>query len=1188
MKTLSHIRHWSRMRPALTLAFAVALFCLSSLAQAAYYLHSTTTFNWVPSTGFTPASWTNAAQCSGSGAPGDDDITAPIPLGFTFNFGGTAYTSVRIMSNGRLQFNNTFCGYGTQNVGPPRTYPYPYPNNNLVRTMRVYGADLDPSSGGTVSYATLGSGNNHRFVVSFDNVPEWNAAGSYFNLQIILYENGEFVYQFGPSSNPSRGTAQIGWELSTADYDLVSYSNIGALNGTAIRFYTPPPIAYYAMDTFKWNGSAGEVIDGSGKGHNGTAIGRAQTTPRGQVCRGGDIPQHNQKTDTNAIDTGINVGTDIGPQGSIDFWYKSDPNTKPNEDLVLFDASTCGGGGPCHYFFMDLYRGSLGFMVQDSNGRNVGVYTANNTIPGNSWVHIAATWDLPNRRLQLYVNGALARSVTNSQLASQLAPTDTLYLGDNRTGGAAAYYGLGVDSASGVLDEARIYNSVIGATQVNADMNSTHPCTTGQINHFLILHSGTGLTCTPATVTVQACADASAACTNLYTGSVTVNLSPSGPNTHWTSGSTQTFSGGGTSLSFHQTSPATVSLGVSGSTPAAQAPTQCLDTSTGSTSCNMTFFDSGFVYSIPSPQVAAATSAPITISAVRKDNTSQACVPAFANRTASVSFWSSYVTPASGTLPVTLNNGSNNFVLGTAAPGTAVPISFDANGQSTFTVNYPDAGLLSLNSQFSGSGDEAGLTMTGTASWVSVPARLEVTSPDANADCIPAAPACSKFVAAGQPFRLRVRALNANNAVTPNFQDNNVQLSSTLIAPSGGSAGNLGVSTVAISPTDQGSHTLANQSLSEVGVFTITAEDRNYFSTFIGSAGYPGYPTGTSANIGRFYPDHFCVDTPALFNRTDPATRAACTNSFSYLGELFTSTLSLRAQPMGAACTGPAVTRNYTGAWSKFSAPFSDNYTLPAEAGKWNYAAVNAPGGTPLDLSARLANDAASCTPASGQFTNGSISLSCRLKVLRQGSSPAYTPEAPLTAVHLGINPLDTDGVGLLPADKTLNIGATGYADVGSTRLYFGRLFADNAYGSEQLPLAMWARTQYCASVSGGQCAAWTDNNADTCSLFSVLPPTDTALGNTAANDGSGYYLRPNPAAPNSYDFSASGGSLYAPDSLGHSAGWQLWYTVPGGSGGNYTIPFANHPYLTTQPGTASFGQYRGDDRIIYWREINQ
>ncbi len=207
-------------------------------AIAATYISTPTTFTWVDPADHTPAVWSGLTQCSGGGAPTDDDITAPIPIGFTFDFGGVNYTAVRIMSNGRLQFNNNFCGYGTQTINP-RTYPYPIPTSNLVRTLRVYGNDLDPAIGGSVTYATLGTAPNREFVVTFTNVPEWdawNAPGSFFNLQVILYENGDFVYQFGPSNNPSGGKAQIGWELTTGDYALISFSNIGALNGTAIRF----------------------------------------------------------------------------------------------------------------------------------------------------------------------------------------------------------------------------------------------------------------------------------------------------------------------------------------------------------------------------------------------------------------------------------------------------------------------------------------------------------------------------------------------------------------------------------------------------------------------------------------------------------------------------------------------------------------------------------------------------------------------------------------------------------------------------------------------------------------------------------------------------------------------------------------------------------------------------------------
>ena len=209
------------------------------LAQT--YVNAPTTFSWVATTGHTPVVWTGApggpaAACTGGSSAIDDDISEELPLGFTFQFGATNYTTVRIMSNGRLQFNNTYCGNGTA-VTTPRSYPLPFPNSNLNRVLRIYGNDLDPSLGGTVTHATAGTAPNRQFVVTWSNVPEWNAAGSFFNLQVIVRESGDFIYQYGSSNNTTGGAGQIGWQLSTTDYAVVSYTTIGALANTARRYY---------------------------------------------------------------------------------------------------------------------------------------------------------------------------------------------------------------------------------------------------------------------------------------------------------------------------------------------------------------------------------------------------------------------------------------------------------------------------------------------------------------------------------------------------------------------------------------------------------------------------------------------------------------------------------------------------------------------------------------------------------------------------------------------------------------------------------------------------------------------------------------------------------------------------------------------------------------------------------------
>jgi choice-of-anchor C domain-containing protein len=248
----------------ITLLLLIVLSMMPAAVRAQTYSAGSTPYAWVSTSGHSTASW--GGGCSGGMASGDDDITAELPLGFTFTFGSTNYTTVRIMSNGRLQFANTFC----------QTYTGPnIPNSNLNRTLRIYGEDLDPSAGGSVTYKSLGSAPNRQFVVTWTDVPEWNRPGSFFNLQVVLHEGGDFVYQFGSSGGHSGSKRQIGWQLTTTDYGLYSsFTNIGALAGTALRWSRPnKTISGTVYEDPNYGGGAGRSLAASaGSGLAGARV----------------------------------------------------------------------------------------------------------------------------------------------------------------------------------------------------------------------------------------------------------------------------------------------------------------------------------------------------------------------------------------------------------------------------------------------------------------------------------------------------------------------------------------------------------------------------------------------------------------------------------------------------------------------------------------------------------------------------------------------------------------------------------------------------------------------------------------------------------------------------------------------------------------------------------------------------
>ncbi|MEK7412582.1 MAG: hypothetical protein AAB263_04600, partial [Planctomycetota bacterium] len=306
------------------------LFLCASAVNAVTYSNAPTTFSWIDPSSHTPVVWSNPTQGTGGcDTGGDDSITALINIGFTFNFGGVNYTQLRIMSNGRVQFNNTYCYAGSANSSATaRTYTLPYPNANLVRTMKVYGADIDTTPNGSgggpgpttcppatcsVRYTVtpLGTAPNRQFVVTWINTPDWGSTGSFYNFQVILNEDGTFIYQYGASNNPDNGKPDIGWEVDTTDYGLYTYTNIGALANTAVRFFIPSAVAEYRMEEASWSG-ANSVLDSSGNNNHGSPVGSAQTVAGGYICRGANIPANTYTATIDAINTGLDVDTAIG------------------------------------------------------------------------------------------------------------------------------------------------------------------------------------------------------------------------------------------------------------------------------------------------------------------------------------------------------------------------------------------------------------------------------------------------------------------------------------------------------------------------------------------------------------------------------------------------------------------------------------------------------------------------------------------------------------------------------------------------------------------------------------------------------------------------------------------------------------------------------------------------------------
>ncbi|MCX0422988.1 MSHA biogenesis protein MshQ [Aeromonas veronii] len=700
-----------------------------------------------------------------------------------------------------------------------------------------------------------------------------------------------------------------------------------------------------------------------------------------------------------------------------------------------------------------------------------------------------------------------------------------------------------------------------------------------QIDHFQLDHSGQPLTCNPETVTVKACADA--ACTTLITDPVTATLSltPTSVSNGWIGGNTVTFSGGSTKVQLRNNTPTAVTIGVSGSTPTTKPFSTTLCKAGAGTpsaaACTLNFADSGFFFDVPDtysnqPQT-------VTIKAIKKSDVTKLCVPGFASQTKSVKFWSSYISPTGN--PYNSQMSVNNSAIG-ASQGAATPLSltFNDQGQSTITVNYPDAGKVQLDASYDGTGSEAGLVMLGADQFVARPVGLCITPPQGV--CAAGDSSCPVFKKAGETFQVDIKAMaweSANdgdicvgNQTTPNFALPNIALGSTLVAPNPGTNATLGITAYSHVAAANSVNTIS-QTVSEVGVFRMTATPPEGSTV---STGYFGYtiPPASSVPVGRF--------VPWDFNLLSGVLTPAC-GQFSYMSQPFGVKMTVQARNKSAG-----VTKNYGGEFAK---------------GRLYLVAGNNHDG--IDRTDRVGSMMASW--ASGE---ANIDSQSRFARLSERDPSLTTPEEPFKLLRFGLQVLDEESPSVtFMADADLNPGIKNGCTKGvncnakqltiPTRVnntmtaYYGRLQAGTAAGQASAPLAIPLQMQY---YEGGN---WLQNKEDKCTQlslanqgFTFLNPSQTFDAATRElNLGAGrkIQLGLGSSAPGGDAALAKDGEI-----LFHFAKPDISVRIP------YKVDLAKQP---SQPlwlsdptsvndgnlqGEAIFGSTRGNDRIIYRREI--
>ena len=728
-------------------------------------------------------------------------------------------------------------------------------------------------------------------------------------------------------------------------------------------------------------------------------------------------------------------------------------------------------------------------------------------------------------------------------------------------------------------------------------------------DHLEIQHDGAGTLC-PEYITVLACTSSTVPCpaanivtSGTLTGSITT--SPAAPAVT----KSDTISIGASpsiqTIALTAAAAGTVTLGSTGLTSGGVASvplngTKCWNTATSTQSCALTF--------VATP-----------------------CVNAYECLETGVTYNNRTTTPAARNPLYTKLSGTNfKFDVVALQSGGAQATSYTAAANVTVELFDDTASPAPACSAYTGpvasqaisfvSADSGRKTLSTNINLPNAYAKLRCRVTDTNLS--PTISGCSSDTFAVRPaaFLLAQNTPNLNAGATFTVQASAVQsnlssitaaytatptlnvgqftgtpaFTSTAFLPQVLPAATAGVSSGTFTYDEVGNITLPATSPSTYGVsdstFTATDTASGADDCAAGSAsntpdasGKYGCLIGQSAalTVGRFYPDHFDFT---------PVFAAGCAaGGFTYMDQPMALGYTVTAKSLARASPNPpgnTALKLYTG-------------------GKLNIAALNA--GT--DLVGRLLP--AVVNPLTPTWTNGVASAAASNYTFTRPVTPgADATWGPFDALNLGVAVDDADGRGYAaavtsftattPATCALSSASEcrKYASLaaGTTRMRYGRVQLQNAYGSEYLPLPLSIAIQFwngnwisntldaCTTIAASQ-FAWDFLPAGTAGRPNNLGACESALqvNGTAPN----YTLRL--SAPGAGNSGWSGIRL----NLGATASGNQCTTAAVGTGPAATTvgaPWLRFNWTVAGPagpvdpsGRATFGVYRSP--LIYRRE---
>lgn len=742
---------------------------------------------------------------------------------------------------------------------------------------------------------------------------------------------------------------------------------------------------------------------------------------------------------------------------------------------------------------------------------------------------------------------------------------DSLYLGNGSTLSGLIYQSdsaasaITLSSASYIYGRINAHNVQFGNGSVVNSSSYNCSGTSSVIHHYEIRYPSSQIACEPATITVNACTNSdTSSCMKDTTASSSIALSA--PISGWSSNPVTLTNGTGTVSLSHYTAE-NVKLGLSGSAYA------CFKNGVLDSTCELPFVSSALSFDIPT-FTAGGNSDNVTLKAIKSDGTG--VCSALLSGSQPISFTNSYVTPTTvADLPQIINSSTSTAT--SISSNTSVVLTFNGNGVATFKLAYNNAGVLNLAAQYTKANTDTGvgtLTISGSDTVAVIPAAIRVEPADSAAICANTTHAsCTKYKTVGDNFTLNAEAGYGNGATwkkTSNFFTNQMSslpvLQHQLLAPASGTLPSLTTTTLSFS----GGTATTSISENDVGVYQYGVTDFVPYPDYQNESPKKMVPISWSDAIGRFVPAKLKTTLLSHGAFTSENCKAnAVLTSLAYVGQ----ELQFAALPMFSV----VATDSNGNALQNYRDDFAKITTA-------NPTATSTGVFTPSLVSKDNTTLIAAATWKAGSWLSAGNSHTYSFGDDRFIFTKSANHVNPFTTVLTLSALADSDGVVAISSVSPFYFYPWAANNSSAFNVYDGRLMLNSVNGAENAALTLPFYMQYWNG------SAYALNTADHCSSLNA---TDLQM-NDAAN-WSGINLR----TSNSSSASATTNASLFPAVVAQGAG-AILFTAPNNTGwvdisASSSLPLWMQDLSLSSglaPARASFGYYRGNDRLIYRREV--